>query len=92
MNTNVISLEKCRALMSEHEITYSDEELLTLRAFLYRLLDITISHYHRRKEKEAIIINLHQNNSDHEAKSLPLHPGEHRRARCVQNLSDADAA
>ena len=78
MNAKIISLEKCKEVMLENGIEYAEEELIFLREFLYRLLDITSSHYYRIKEKEAKIIDI--NKTDHETKSIPLYPSEHRRA------------
>ena len=78
MSAKLISVDTCHTIMNGHGIAYSEEELQTLREFLYRLYDISSSHYSREKEKEALVIHL--NESDHETKSLPLYPGEHRRA------------
>ena len=78
MSAKVISLEKCREIMKENGIEYTDEELLTLRDFLYRLFEISSSHYERRKENQAKVIDINQ--SDYEKKSIPLCKSEHRRA------------
>jgi hypothetical protein len=78
MRAKVISLEKCREIMKENGIEYTDEELLTLRDFLYRLFEISNSHYERIKEREAKVIDINQ--KDYEKNSIPLCKSEHRRA------------
>jgi hypothetical protein len=78
MNQNLISIEKCREVMKKNGIEYTDEELLILRDFLYRLLEISNSHWERIKEKEAKIFEINQ--PDHEKKSIPLCASKHRRA------------
>jgi hypothetical protein len=78
MSRNLISIEKCRNVMKENGIEYTDEELLILRDFLYRLLEISSSNWERIKEKEAKIFEINQ--LDHEKKSIPLCESKHRRA------------
>lgn len=79
MNAKVVSIEQCREVMKANGIEYTDEELLLVREFLYRLADISGSHYQRRKEQElkAKIIKL--NNEDNGQTSIPLYPCEYRR-------------
>lgn len=74
-----VSIEKCREIMSQDGLEYTDEELLVIRDFMYLIADITRSHYERVQEQSKII-DINENNSDHETKSISIRQGEYRRA------------
>lgn len=78
-NAKPVSLDQCRAIMNKNGIEYTDEELLKIRDFMYRVLEITTAHYERVQESKAKIIDINRNNSDHETKSISICPGEYGR-------------
>ena len=62
----MLSLEKCKELLNRDGKSYSDEQILKIRTFLYQLAEI---------EYEEYIKNLkNEEESDH------LHTGVYRRA------------
>jgi len=74
-----ISLQRAKEIMADEGIEYSDEEIKEILDFLSKIITITTAHYERKKQSEAKIISINTNTT-HETKSLPLHPGEYRRA------------
>ncbi|MDZ4792831.1 MAG: hypothetical protein SGI83_01000 [Bacteroidota bacterium] len=74
-----VSIEQCREIMNRDGLKYTDEELHVIRDFMYLIADITRSHYERIQEKNKII-DINENNCDHETKSLFIRPGQYRRA------------
>jgi hypothetical protein len=70
-----------KAILNKNGLEYTDEEIIQIRDFLYLLAEITTNHFHRKKETDKIkplTINNHENTT--QAESIPLHPGEYRRA------------
>lgn len=75
----MLSLEESRAILNKNGIEYTDEEILIIREFMYRVAEITTKHYQRVKENNSKVIPITQTEQD-EAKSIPLHSGKYRRA------------
>jgi hypothetical protein len=75
----MISLEAAKKILNQYGIAYTDEEILVIREFMYRLAEITAAYYHRLKENSSELITLIPNNDD-ETKSIPIRSGEYRRA------------
>lgn len=75
----MLSLEASKAILNQHGITYTDEEILIIREFMYRVAEITAAYYQRLKENDSKIITLTQNNQD-ETQSIPIRSGKYRRA------------
>ncbi len=87
MKTNVIpvnsdkneklDLEICRKILNAGDRKYSDEEIVRIRDYLYRLATIECRFYDQwiNEQTETPIINL----KDETEKSIPLHQGQHRR-------------
>jgi hypothetical protein len=75
----MLSLEESKGMLNQHEIVYTDEEILVIREFMYCIAEITTSHYQRIKENSAVIIPITQISND-ETKSIPIHSRKHRRA------------
>lgn len=75
----MLSLEVSTNILNQHGITYTDDEILIIREFMYRLAEITAAYYQRLIENSSKIITLNQNNQD-ETKSIPIRSGEYRRA------------
>lgn len=74
-----VSLQRAREIMTEEGIEYSDEELKEILDFVSKVISITTARYERTKQNEAKVISINTNTT-HETKSIPLHPGEYRRA------------
>lgn len=74
-----VSLQRAKEIMAEEGIEYTDEEVNEILDFLSKVIIISTTHYERKKLSEAKIISINQNTT-HETKSVPLHPGEYRRA------------
>lgn len=74
-----VSLQRAKEIMAEEGIEYTDEEIKEILDFLSKVVTITTAHYEREKQSEAKIISINTNTT-HETKSIPLHPGEYRRA------------
>ena len=75
----MLSLDASKNILNQHGITYTDEEILIIREFMYRVAEFTASHYQRLKENDSKIITLTQTNPD-ETQSIPIHSRIHRRA------------
>ncbi|MEP7374740.1 MAG: hypothetical protein ABI675_15195 [Chitinophagaceae bacterium] len=78
----MIPLEQCRSIMNQGGLVYTDEELIIMRAFMYRLAEITTAHYDRKKaaeENESKVITLNKNYDHDETTSISLCPGEYGR-------------
>ena len=73
-----LDLETCRKVVNAGDRKYSDEEVLRIRDYLYRLAAIECSFYYQwiNEQTETPIINL----QDETEKSIPLHQGKYRRA------------
>ena len=75
----MLSLEASKAILNQHGIVYSDEEILIIREFMCRVAEITAAYCQRLKENDSKVITLTQTNQD-ETKSIPIHTGKYRRA------------
>ncbi|MDR3712609.1 MAG: hypothetical protein P4L51_07330 [Puia sp.] len=71
-------IEKTKAILNQHGISYTDEEITIIQDFITRLTEITLAFHERAKSKR--VISITQINDHESAKSLPLHPCQHRRA------------
>lgn len=76
---SMLSVEQSRAILNQRGIAYTDEEILIIREFMYKVVEITMKHYQRIRENNLKVIPITQTDQD-EAKSIPLHSGKHRRA------------
>lgn len=79
-NNKIVSLEQCQAIMNKDGLEYTDEELLKIRDFMYRIMEITASHFERLKNNEAKVIHINSNQSPNEKKSISIRSCKHRRA------------
>lgn len=73
-----IPLQRCREIMIKNGVEYTDDELLQIRDFLYKMADMVILHYEQTTISKRVDNNT--NNNSYETQSIPLHPGEYRRA------------
>jgi len=78
VSRSMISLEQSREILNQNGIEYTDEEILIIREFMYRVAEITTKHYQRIKENNGKVIPIIQTNQD-ETKSISLHSGKYRR-------------
>ncbi len=76
--TPAFPIEKAKAILNQYGISYTDEEIAIIRDFITRLTEITLAFHERAKAKRVIPIT--QINDHESAKSLSLHPCQHRRA------------
>lgn len=74
-----VSLQRAKEIMAEEGIEYTDQEIKEILDFLSKVITITTAHYERKRQSETKIISINTNTT-HETKSIPLHPGEYRRA------------
>lgn len=79
VSRSMLSLEQSRAILNQNGIEYTDEEILIIREFMYRVAEITTKHYQRIKERNSTVISITQTDQD-ETKSIPLRSGKYRRA------------
>ena len=75
----MLSVEQSRAILNQRGIEYTDDEILIIRDYMYRVAEITIKHYERIKDNDLTIVPKIQADQD-EAESIPIHPGKYRRA------------
>jgi hypothetical protein len=75
----MLSLEVSKTILNKHGIIYTDEEIVIIREFMYRVAEITAAYYRRLKENDFKVITLTQTDQD-ETKSIPIRSREHRRA------------
>jgi hypothetical protein len=75
----MLSLEQSRAILNQQGIEYSDDEIIIIRDYMYRVAEITIKHYERIRDNDLTIVPKIQTDQD-EAESIPIHPGKYRRA------------
>ena len=74
-----LSLEHCRKVLNRNGNNYTDEQILEIRDFLYVMATLDylfFTEQYPQIEKEE----QNQNLNTYEEKSIPLHPGEYRRA------------
>ena len=58
-----ISLQKCREILHKKELKYTDDEIVLIRDFMYKIAGITFAEYCDNKET-AVIIPLSENTND----------------------------
>lgn len=75
----MLSLEQSRAILNQQGIEYTDDEIFTIRDYMYRVAEITIKHYERIRDNDLTIVTKIQTDQN-EAESIPIHPGKYRRA------------
>jgi len=76
---SMIPIEKCRAIMNRGGLHYTDDELIIMRNFLYRLAGIMTSCYDRMKANEAKVISINKSNEHDKTESIPLRSCEYGR-------------
>ena len=79
LTRSMLSIEASKSILNQHGITYTDEEILIIREFMYQVAEITAVYYQRLKENDSKVITLTQTDKD-ETKSIPICSGEYRRA------------
>jgi hypothetical protein len=72
-----LDLETCRKILNAGDRKYSDEEIIRITDYLYRLAAIECRFYDQwlNEQTETPIINL----QDETKKSIPLHQSKYRR-------------
>lgn len=84
-----LSLNHCKKILNRNAClpksegrrqgnNYSDAEIIEIREFLYVMATLDYLFFTEQYLKKQETINTNQNNYDKE--SIPLHPGEYRRA------------
>jgi hypothetical protein len=70
----------CRKVLNQNGNNYSDEQIITIRDYLYQLAEIEMRNFKNWQETERTkIINI--NHTDYETtESHPLYQGKYRRA------------
>lgn len=77
--SNRIPIERMRAIWNDKTETYTDEQLLRMRDWLYTVAEVVIQVVGQNKHHHSQTIAL--NHTPNEAEeSHHLHPGQHRRA------------
>lgn len=76
--TGKVSLEKTRAIWNTKHKTYTDEELIRIREWMYAIAEVII-HTVRKSKTETKVIELNPNNHEPTQSNI-IHPGEYRRA------------
>lgn len=56
----MVSLERCRELARKHGYSYTDEQLLKIRDFLYQLAAIEYKAYQRKMNENEKSDHLHE--------------------------------
>ena len=77
-NEEKLSLAFCKKILNENGNDYTDEQVLRIRDYLYKLAEIECRYFKQWKsEQESKIVPI---NRDYETtESYPLHSGEYRR-------------
>ena len=76
--TNKVPIEKLQGIWNDETVTYTDEELIRLREWIYALSEVIIAVSNNRNTPTQIIpLNTA---TDETAESHSLRPGEYRRA------------
>ncbi|MBI2968886.1 MAG: hypothetical protein HYY40_13885 [Bacteroidetes bacterium] len=74
-----LSLEHCRKVLNRYERKYTDEQILEIRDFIYAMATIDYLFFTQQYKKRHSS-NINQNQKNYEQESIPLYPGEYRRA------------
>ena len=77
--TGKISLEKTREIWNDEERTYTDDELIRIRDWMYSMAASIIRTARKSRNISPTIISLNEQ-SNETAQSNTLHPGKYRRA------------
>ena len=56
METEKISLKKCKAILQKDGSVYTDEEVSQIREFLYKIANLEHEVYQKTKQKELEIL------------------------------------
>ena len=56
----MLTLNQCKKILNENENLYTDEEIILIRDWLYRIADIAINSSEASEEKKEEIINTKQ--------------------------------
>ena len=56
METEKISLKKCKAILQKDGSVYTDEEVAQIREFLYKIANLEHEVYQKTKQKELEIL------------------------------------
>ncbi len=75
--TDRVSLEVMRSIWNDKEDTYTDEQLLKMREWVYVLADVIFKASKKKERNNIINLNPIKNETE---ESYPIHPGEYRRA------------
>jgi hypothetical protein len=75
--TDKVPLEVMRSIWNDKENTYTDEQLLKMREWVYVLADVIFNASKKRRGNNIINLNPIKNETE---ESYPLHSGEYRRA------------
>ncbi len=74
-----LSVAACKKILNENGNNYTDEEVLKIRDYLYKLAEIQCRHFKDWQEKqESKIVHLNSNHYE-TTKSYPLYQGKYRR-------------
>ncbi len=79
LNSDQLTLKQCRVMFKAEENEYTNEELIQMRDFLFKLAKIFYQSYTTTLKEQAKIISINQQPYDTE-KSNHLCTGKHRRA------------
>jgi hypothetical protein len=77
--SNDLSIEECRKMFKASEYGYTDEELIQMRDFLFKLAKMYYELYMTRLKRQPKTISLNNEHYDTE-ESHTLCKSEHRRA------------
>ncbi len=75
--TDRVSLEQMRSIWNDEEVTYSDEQLITIREWLYAIANVIIEKQHKKTSTNIIEIKAKTNEAE---ESNIIRKGEYRRA------------
>jgi hypothetical protein len=74
----MLPLAKCREILNNDELLYTDEEIIIIRDYLYRLAAIVaeqVETENEQKQEQAKIISLTEHKNNEYAKSNHLRTG-----------------
>ncbi len=73
-----LSLAHCRKVLNRNGNNYTDEEIIAIRDFLYVMATLDYRFFTEQYlKRNPTIVKL---NTENHEESIPLHPGEYRRA------------
>ena len=75
-----LDLDTCKRILNAGENEYSDQEIIRIRDYLYLLAEIECRYFKQwQTEQNDNVIPINANHNERK-ESIPLYPGEHRRA------------